>query len=198
MYDQYWPWPVCPMGQILFKCEYRKLATTCPLWANNNVIPVVSYGRRQMWQSRVEILLRISFALLHSKHSSVELGSYALGELINTYHVYTAHMSPALNRSFALECFEDSNENEIRNRMFDFYPGLPQMLEQIRAAFMPNCIVKIHTMYRIRCWSNILHLLSVMVITFSSPICLTLLTSLPPPPLPNSWACDHLSVLLHG
>ena len=139
MYDQYWPWPVCPMGQILFKCEYRKLATTCPLWANNNVIPVVSYGRRQMWQSRVEILLRISFALLHSKRSSVELGSYALGELINTYTYTQRIWAPPLTEVLR---FEYSNENEIRNRMFDFYPGLPRMLEQIRAAFMPNCIVK--------------------------------------------------------
>jgi len=32
-----------------------------------------------------------------------------LSKLINTYHVYTACMSPALNGSSALECFECSN-----------------------------------------------------------------------------------------
>ena len=37
-------------------------------------------------------------------------------------------MSPALNRSSALQHFERSNAIEIRNRiMFDFYPGLPHM-----------------------------------------------------------------------
>ena len=37
-------------------------------------------------------------------------------------------MSPALNRSSALEHFEHSNASEIRNGiMFDFYPGLPHM-----------------------------------------------------------------------
>ena len=47
---------------------------------------------------------------------------------MNTYHIYTVHMSPTLNGSFALECFERSNAIEIRNGiMFDFYPGLPHM-----------------------------------------------------------------------
>ena len=37
-------------------------------------------------------------------------------------------MSPALNRSFALQRFERSNVVEIRNGiMFDFYPGLAHM-----------------------------------------------------------------------
>ena len=37
-------------------------------------------------------------------------------------------MSPALNGSSALECFERSNMNKICNGiMFDFYPGLPHM-----------------------------------------------------------------------
>ena len=47
---------------------------------------------------------------------------------MNTYHFYTARMSPAFNRSSALERFEHSNEIEIHNRiMFDFYPGLPHI-----------------------------------------------------------------------
>ena len=37
-------------------------------------------------------------------------------------------MSPALNESSTLECFERSNASEIRNGiMFDFYPGLPHI-----------------------------------------------------------------------
>ena len=37
-------------------------------------------------------------------------------------------MSPALNRSSALQHFERSSAVEIRNRiMFNFYPGLPQV-----------------------------------------------------------------------
>ena len=51
-----------------------------------------------------------------------------LGKLINTCHVYTVRMSPALNISSALQLFERSNAIEIRNGiMFDFYPGLPHM-----------------------------------------------------------------------
>ena len=48
-----------------------------------------------------------------------------LGKLINTCHVYTAHVSPALNGSSALQRFKRSNASEIRSGiMFDFYPGL--------------------------------------------------------------------------
>ena len=37
-------------------------------------------------------------------------------------------MSPALNESTTLECFERGNTVEIRNEiMFDFYPGLPHI-----------------------------------------------------------------------
>ena len=46
-----------------------------------------------------------------------------LGTLMNTYHVYTARISPTLNGSSALERFERSNA--IDRIMFDFYPGLP-------------------------------------------------------------------------
>ena len=49
---------------------------------------------------------------------------------MNTYHVYTEHMSPALNGSSVLECFERSNAIEMRNGiMFDFYPGLPHIIK---------------------------------------------------------------------
>ena len=84
-----------------------------------------------MWQSKLNIIpLRITLAFLRSKHSSVEgWGSYTLGKLMNTYHVYIVHMNPALSGSSALEHFERSNVIEICNRiMFDFYVGLPHML----------------------------------------------------------------------
>ena len=51
-----------------------------------------------------------------------------LGKLMNTYHVYAAHMSPTLNASSALERFKRSNAIEIHNGiMFGFYPGLPDI-----------------------------------------------------------------------
>ena len=46
--------------------------------------------------------------------------NYAMGKLINTYHVYTVCMSPAL------ECIKRGNMIEICNGiMFDFYLRLP-------------------------------------------------------------------------
>ena len=48
-------------------------------------------------------------------------------------HVYTMRMNPALNGGSALEHFERSNLIEIRNGiMFDFYPGLPNMLGSLK------------------------------------------------------------------
>ena len=52
--------------------------------------------------------------------------SYALGKLINTSHVYTAHMSPAPNGSSTLQRFEHSDAIKM-GITFDFYPGLPHM-----------------------------------------------------------------------
>ena len=58
----------------------------------------------------------------------LRVGLYVLSKLINTYHIYTERMSPALNKSSALECFECSNVIKIRNGIvFDFYLGLPHM-----------------------------------------------------------------------
>ena len=51
-----------------------------------------------------------------------------LGKLMNTYHVYTARMSPAFNGSSVLERFERSTVIEICNGiMSNFYPGLSQI-----------------------------------------------------------------------
>ena len=47
---------------------------------------------------------------------------------MNTYHINTARMSPALNGSAALEHYERGNATELRNRlMLDFYLGLPHI-----------------------------------------------------------------------
>ena len=73
----------------------------------------MTLGNIHLWQSRVEI-----------EHYSL----YALCKLMNTYHVYTACVSPALNGSSALQRFERGNAIEIRNRiMFDFYLILPHL-----------------------------------------------------------------------
>ena len=47
-------------------------------------------------------------------------------------------MSSTLNRSSALEHFERGNANEIRNRiMFDFYTGLPQVINFLIMPLIP-------------------------------------------------------------
>ena len=86
-----------------------------------------------MWQSRVEIehysVAYFNRITAFEVRTSVKGGAHALGKLINTCHVYTARMSPALNGSSALQRFERSNAIEIRNGiMFDLYPGLPHIL----------------------------------------------------------------------
>ena len=58
-------------------------------------------------------------------------------------------MSPTLNGSTALQCFERGNAVEIRNGiMFDFYPGLPHMLTsglwQLKVATIPVLSYFIH------------------------------------------------------
>ena len=55
-----------------------------------------------------------------------------LGKLMNTYHIYTPRLSPALSRSSVLEHFERSNASEICNGiMFDFYLGLSHILNTV-------------------------------------------------------------------
>ena len=62
-----------------------------------------------MWQSRVEI----------------ESYSIAYFDCITSYEV---RMSPALNESSAIWCFEGSDVIEIRDGItFDFYTGLPHI-----------------------------------------------------------------------
>ena len=87
-----------------------------------------------LWQPQVGIE-QYSVAyfdpLPRSKHSSAELllrvGSYALCKCGKYSWVYPVSMSPTLSGSSALEHFERGNAIEIRNIMFDFYPGLPHL-----------------------------------------------------------------------
>ena len=52
--------------------------------------------------------------------------SYAQSRYMNTWYVYVARMSPALNGSLSLLCFKRSNTVELYNRiMLNFYPRLP-------------------------------------------------------------------------
>ena len=90
-----------------------------------------------MWQPRVEIehhsvayFHRITvFGAPQCRTSINGWGSYTVGKLMNTYHIYTARMSPALNGSFALQHLQHSNMIKIRNGiMLDFYLGLPHII----------------------------------------------------------------------
>ena len=87
-----------------------------------------------VWQSQVEIEhysvayfdYRVRSAVARNFHR--EQGSYTQHKYMNTGHVYSARMSPALNRSSALQCFKCGNTIKICNRVrFDFYPGLPRV-----------------------------------------------------------------------
>ena len=71
----------------------------------------------EVWQSQVKlnvVPLHILFTILHSKHCNTELLLRAglicaLCRCTNTWHVYAVRMSPALNRSSALQCFKCGN-----------------------------------------------------------------------------------------
>ena len=52
-----------------------------------------------------------------------------LCRLIWYSYILAVHMSPTVNRSCALQCFERSSAVKLRNGiMFDFYPGLPHIV----------------------------------------------------------------------
>ena len=47
---------------------------------------------------------------------------------VDSCHMYTARLSPALNGSSEIRCFERSDVIEIHNGIiFDFYVGLPHV-----------------------------------------------------------------------
>ena len=91
-----------------------------------------------MWQSRLEIE-HYSVACIFRPRYRVQSGvaqnfcsgrgSYTVRRLIRYSCTFATCMSPALNESFAPQCFKHGNAVELRNRiMFDFHPGLPHML----------------------------------------------------------------------
>ena len=67
---------------------------------------------------------------------------------MNTYHIHTACMSPALKGSSALECFEGGNVIEIRNGiMFDFYTGLPHIVFNIWLCGTRNAMYTLYMLW---------------------------------------------------
>ena len=64
---------------------------------------------------------------------------------MTTYHIYTVHMSSALNGSSALECLERSNAIEIRNEiMFDYYPSSLLLPLESYHYLLDNSVLSIH------------------------------------------------------
>jgi len=62
-----------------------------------------------MWQSQVEIEHYSIAYLSRSKHYSAELllrAGLIHAALMHVKSIYVVHMSPAINRSSALQCFE--------------------------------------------------------------------------------------------
>ena len=85
------------------------------------------------------------FRLHHCVRSAISLnfrlgrGSYALRSCMNILWIYEAHMSPALNGSSAIQCFEGSDAIEIRNGItFDFYTELPHMYMYMCCLLLSN------------------------------------------------------------
>ena len=71
--------------------------------------------------------------------TSVKTRAHTHCKLMNTYHVHTADVSPALNGSSALEQFELVNVIKMCNGiMFHFYPGLPHMIVKTQAMTGPG------------------------------------------------------------
>ena len=77
-----------------------------------------------------------------------------LYRLIRYSCIYEANMSPALNRSSAMQRFKGSNAIEICDGItFDFYTGLPHI--DIHATMMPisvefpSCVLLFHHSYKI-------------------------------------------------
>ena len=86
-----------------------------------------------MWQSWVEIEhysvayfdhITVTVRSAKTKYFHYGRGSYALCKLMNTWHIYTARMSPTANGSSVLKRFKRSNAIETRNgTTFNFYLG---------------------------------------------------------------------------
>ena len=103
---------------------------------------------QHIWQSRIEIknysvacFIHISAFEALYRRTSVKSGAdmhCINNKPMNTWHVFTVHITPTLNGSSALQHFECGNMIEICNRiMFNFYPGLPRVLD---VASFPNTL----------------------------------------------------------
>ena len=131
-------------------CKYfwiHTLFTLFSLYITFNALYIAEFlsGERSSTHCKMHHLLNVYVAVLGRNQTlfryvfrshccirsalAVELllsgGSCMLCKLINTFHIYTAHMSPALNKRSVLQRFELSNA--CNGIMFSFYPGLPHM-----------------------------------------------------------------------
>ena len=75
------------------------------MWVENRTLFSVAYFNH----------ITMFEAFLSRTSVESEAHIYTLGKLMNTYHIYTARMSPVLNRSFVLERFERGSAIKIRN-----------------------------------------------------------------------------------
>ena len=106
---------------------------------------VAVLGRnRTLFRCIFRLHYRVPSALAKNFHEG--WGSYVLDKLMNTYHVYIALMSPTLNGSSALECFERRNGIKIRNRRF--LPGTATYIwrEREKAAVRITSVWLTHTL----------------------------------------------------
>ena len=103
---------------------------------------------------RNQTLFRCAFRSYYHIRSTVtqyfryRWDSYLLCKIMNTWNVYTVHMSLTPRGSSALKRFECCNANEMSSGiMFDFYPGLPHMVLIIWfSGFMPFCVTNSNRM----------------------------------------------------
>ena len=96
------------------------------IWKFNAYVAVP--GRNQtLFRCLLRLHYRVPSAVM--QYFCCRWGSYTLCKLMNTWHIYPAHMGPTPNGSSALQRFERCNALEIRNGIiFDFYLGLPHIL----------------------------------------------------------------------
>ena len=77
-----------------------------------------------MWQLLVAQFYHVAAFKALWRKTSAKDGAHMCSEDVSL----RSHMSPALNGSSALQCFECGNVVEICNgTMFDFYPRLPHI-----------------------------------------------------------------------
>ena len=121
------PWPLLDS----LRAFSRARNAVCQVWGrtglktrvkNNLLATFCLHFTRTLFHCVLRSHLRIQSAL-------TQYFRYALCKLVNTWHNHTTRMGPTPKGSSALQHFERGNPLEIRKGiMFDFYPGLPQLL----------------------------------------------------------------------